>query len=122
MSVTPEILSSSRPHAAGFRDLPPQVAARNLGAFRILDVREPSEFTGSLGHVPGAELVPLGSVPQQAARLATETRPILVVCRSGGRSAHAAAMLARAGAREVFNLDGGMLAWSGSRLPVEHAQ
>ncbi|MCB9663237.1 MAG: rhodanese-like domain-containing protein [Alphaproteobacteria bacterium] len=122
MSVSSDVVAHARPHAAGFQDLPPAVAARNLGVFRVIDVREPSEYTGPLGHVPGAELLPLGAVPQRAHEVASEARPLLVVCRSGGRSAHAAAMLARAGAREVFNLDGGMLAWSGLSLPVEHGR
>lgn len=85
----------------------------------LVDVREPAEFTGELGHVPGARLVPLAMLLESGAELDPE-RDIIVVCRSGGRSARAAAELARRGFRHVYNLRGGMLAWNAAQLPVEH--
>ncbi len=99
-------------------DLPPKAAAERLQAFQIVDVRRPAEFTGELGHLPGARLVPLDRLPAQIAEL-DPGRPTLVVCRSGGRSARAASMLAAAGFSEVYNLDGGMLAWNAEGRPVE---
>ncbi|MCB9664998.1 MAG: rhodanese-like domain-containing protein [Alphaproteobacteria bacterium] len=114
------LLAQARPHPAGFADLPVAAAAAHLAAFRVVDVREPSEFTGPLGHVDGAELLPLSTVPDLAEELAAETRPVLLVCRSGGRSAHAAAYLAQEGGTDLFNLAGGMLAWNEAGLPVVH--
>jgi rhodanese-related sulfurtransferase len=80
----------------------------------LVDVREPHEWQA--GHAPKARHIPLA----QLARRATELppgRPIITVCRSGARSARAAAMLARDG-RQVSNLAGGMHAWARADLPV----
>lgn len=81
-------------------------------------MRQPTEFTGELGHVPGATLVPLGSLPEAAETWDREA-PLVVICRSGGRSATAAARLVIAGFRRVMNMSGGMLAYSAQRLPTE---
>lgn len=85
----------------------------------LVDVREPQEFTGELGHVPGAQLVPLATLLDVAATWDLD-REIVLVCRSGGRSARAAATLASKGFRHLYNLRGGMLAWNTARLPIEH--
>jgi rhodanese-related sulfurtransferase len=79
----------------------------------LLDVREPDEWAA--GHAPEAIHLPLG---QLATRLA-EVPPgsVVVVCRSGGRSARATAVLLADG-REARNLAGGMQAWAAAGLPV----
>ncbi len=87
----------------------------------VLDVREPEEFVGDLGHVEGALLVPMDALVARLPRLADRAdRPVVVVCRAGARSASAAALLAAAGFRHVFNLEGGMVAWHAAGLPVQH--
>jgi rhodanese-related sulfurtransferase len=102
--------------AEGYRDVDPsQVAAR--AGLRVVDVREPNEYTGELGHIPGAELVPLGAL-ESAAATWDKDRELVLVCRSGARSSRAAATLAAAGFRRVMNMTGGMLAWNAARLPV----
>jgi rhodanese-related sulfurtransferase len=88
------------------------------GRVRVVDVREPSEFTGELGHVPGADLVPLGAL-ERAAAAWDRARPVVLVCRSGARSARAAALLASMGFATSINLRGGMIAWNALSLPVE---
>lgn len=100
-------------------DVDPAFVAARRNALALIDVREPGEFTGELGHVPGAQLVPLASLPVQAAAWDPE-REIVLVCRSGQRSARAAAELASRGFRHLYNLRGGMLAWNAAQLPVEH--
>ena len=85
---------------------------------QILDVREHDEFNGPLGHIPGAKLVPLGTLADGAGTLARE-KPIVVVCRSGARSAQATLMLGKAGFEKVANLSGGMLRWRTQRFQVE---
>jgi rhodanese-related sulfurtransferase len=87
---------------------------------QVIDVREPEEFNGPLGHVPGARLVPLGKLNEEVKTLKNE-RPIVVVCRSGARSAQATVMLGKAGFTRVANLSGGMLRWRSQRFPVEGA-
>lgn len=96
--------------------LTPQEAAPRLAEFRVVDVREPTEFHDALGHVAPAELVPLASLAAAAAHW-RRSQPLLVICRSGGRSGRAAAWL-RAQGFATTDLAGGMLAWHQAGLPV----
>ena len=91
-----------------------QAAALAEGGAVLLDVREPHEWQA--GHAPRARHIPLGQLARRAAEL-PERRAIVTVCRSGARSARAAAMLARDG-REVSSLAGGMRAWARAGLSV----
>jgi rhodanese-related sulfurtransferase len=85
---------------------------------QVLDVREPNEFTGPLGHIRGATLVPLGELAQRAKELPKD-KPIVAVCRAGSRSAHATAILQKAGFSDIANLPGGMLRWRAEGRGVE---
>jgi glyoxylase-like metal-dependent hydrolase (beta-lactamase superfamily II)/rhodanese-related sulfurtransferase len=86
----------------------------------LLDVREPEEFVGELGHIPGALLVPLDALEHRFPKLAGYVdREVVVICRAGARSATAGAMLQRAGFRRVHNLAGGMLAWTRAGFPTQ---
>ena len=86
----------------------------------VLDVREPQEYTGELGHIPGSALVPLRQLAERVGELqAHKAGPTVVVCRSGVRSTTAAAILEGLGFDEVYNLQGGMVDWNDRRLPVE---
>ncbi len=108
---------SEAPPPAPFIDVDPAfVSAHHEVA--LIDVREPPEFTGELGHVPGATLVPLATLAEVATAWDLE-RDIVLVCRSGGRSARAATELVQRGFQHVYNLRGGMLAWNEAQLPVE---
>lgn len=73
----------------------------------LLDVRTPSEFSEQ--HVPHALNVPVQDLPRRINELGPTTRPIVVYCRSGGRSAQASAMLRQVG-YQVKDL-GPMTAW-----------
>jgi rhodanese-related sulfurtransferase len=84
----------------------------------LLDVREPDEYRGELGHVAAAALVPLATLPA-AARGLPRDRPIVAICRSGGRSGRAAIELAALGFSRVASLRGGMTAWNARGLPIE---
>lgn len=77
-------------------------------AVDLIDVREPSEW--KLGHIPGARLVPLGQIEEEIPKL-DPARETVVYCKVGGRSSHAAKLLAAAGIQNVSNLTGGILAW-----------
>jgi rhodanese-related sulfurtransferase len=80
----------------------------------LVDVREPHEWQA--GHAPRARHIPLGQLTVRLHELPAG-RPVVTVCRSGRRSARAAALLARDG-REAHNLAGGMHAWASAGLPV----
>jgi len=103
---------------AGIWEVQPQWLEEHLGAVQILDVREPDEFSGPLGRIPGAILIPLGSLGGRTVELDKE-KPIVSVCRAGGRSAQATNILRRAGFAKTANLTGGMLLWRAQGCPVE---
>lgn len=86
----------------------------------VLDVREPEEYRGELGHIPGALLMPLRELAARAGELEPHKgRIIVAVCRSGVRSTTAAAMLYGLGFERVYNLKDGMLDWNDRGMPVE---
>jgi glyoxylase-like metal-dependent hydrolase (beta-lactamase superfamily II) len=101
-----------------YEDVDTEFVRTHRGELDVVDVREPQEFSGELGHVPGARLVPLASL-RDATHEWDREREIVLVCRSGGRSAHAAVELANQGFRHLYNLRGGMLAWNAVSLPIE---
>lgn len=103
---------------AGVWEIDPHGLEEQAGAAQILDVREPDEFVGPLGHIRGAVLIPLGTLADRAAELARD-RPIVAVCRAGGRSAQATIILQQAGFKDVANLAGGMLRWRAEGYGVE---
>jgi rhodanese-related sulfurtransferase len=103
---------------AGVWEIDPLGLEEHTAAVQILDVREPEEFTGPLGHIRDAILIPLGDLAKRAGELSRD-RPIVAVCRAGGRSAQATNILQQAGFKDVANLTGGMLRWRAEGHPVE---
>jgi len=85
---------------------------------QVIDVRQPDEFDGSLGHIRGAKLIPLDQLAARSGEI-DAARPVVTVCRSGTRSAQAVVMLQRSGFGEVANLAGGMLRWRAEGCAVE---
>ena len=80
----------------------------------IVDVREKGEWDA--GHAPKAKHHPLGGLSSSMTKL-PEERTLVVVCRSGNRSARAGKLLAKSG-YDVVNLAGGMSAWRAAGLPL----
>jgi sulfur dioxygenase len=95
---------------AGFWEIDPHALEEHAREVQIVDVREPEEFAGPLGHIRGAVSVPLGALAERAGELG-KSRPVVSVCRSGSRSAQATVILREAGFADVANLAGGMLRW-----------
>lgn len=94
----------------------PREAAALLGGTAVLvDVRE--EYEWEAGHVAGAVHLPLSLVPTRLGELPRDRR-IVVVCRSGRRSAGVTDLLTGS-AFDAVNLDGGLLAWVEAGLPLE---
>ena len=86
----------------------------------LLDVREPNEYRGELGHIPGSLLIPLRDLASRSSELeAHRGRPIVAICRSGVRSTTAAAILYGLGFERVYNLKDGMVGWNDRKLAVE---
>lgn len=88
---------------------------RESGAF-VLDVREQDEW--DTVHIPGAHLIPLGQLPDRLNEL-PQDQEIVVVCRSGNRSATGRDILKDAGFSQVTSMAGGMNEWQAASLPVE---
>lgn len=86
--------------------------AARAGEALLLDVREHGEWVH--GRAPEAVHVPMGELRQDTV---PRDRPVLTLCRVGGRSAAVASALAQLG-YDVRNVTGGMLAWSAAGLPV----
>ena len=80
----------------------------------LLDVGEAGEL--AQGRVAGSTHIPLGQLPARAFEL-DRTRPVITICRSGGRGSQAAAFLAGQG-YDVANLDGGMTRWIAEGRPT----
>ena len=103
---------------AGIWEIVPQALEEISARVQIVDVREATEFSGPLGHIQGAVLIPLGELAARASDLVRE-QPVVAVCRSGARSAQACVILQRMGFGDVANLAGGMLRWRGEGFGVE---
>jgi sulfur-carrier protein adenylyltransferase/sulfurtransferase len=93
----------------------PEITPRDLKArldrgddLFILDVREPHEY--QICNLKG-KLIPLGDLPKRVSEL-DSSREMVVHCRSGKRSADAIAFLQKTGFKKLWNLKGGVLAWS----------
>lgn len=79
----------------------------------LVDVRTNSEYIA--GHIPNSLNIPVDQLAQAASGW-SRTQPIIVYCATGARSAQAAALLAGQGFRSVYDLNGGILAWTGQTV------
>lgn len=87
-----------------------QFAEAHAEGATVVDVREAREYVE--GHVPGAELIPMGYVPSQMARLPKD-EPVYLICRSGNRSLAMADFLIGSG-YDARSVAGGTVEWARS--------
>jgi len=93
------------------------VACEKCEAITLIDVRTPEEYQA--GHVPGAKLIVLNTLPAQVDAFPKQG-DVFLICRSGMRSAQAADYLAReCGHTNLINIEGGTMAWIEAGYPVE---
>lgn len=90
------------------RITPNEAREKMAAGILLLDVRTADEY--AQGHIPGAKNLPLDDLDRALTEYPDQTRPLIVYCRSGARSARAAAWLAHAGYAAVYDL-GGILSW-----------
>lgn len=84
----------------------------------VVDVREAADFAA--GHIIGARHIPHAEVDARAADLKrNKTKPVIVSCATGTRSAAAVAAFKKHGFEKVFSLNGGIAAWKQAGLPTE---
>jgi rhodanese-related sulfurtransferase len=96
-------------------DVAQAATLQTKGAF-MLDVRQPEEWTTV--HMPGATLIPLDELASRLSEV-PQGQPIVVVCRSGNRSAQGRDLLLQAGFNQVTSMAGGMNDWAVNGLPTE---
>ena len=83
----------------------------------VIDVRPGTDF--SKGHIINALNIPMSGFSGQIDKLTKyKEQPIIVSCRSGAQSSSACRMLRKQGFDQVFNLQGGIMAWQSANLPV----
>src|SRR5918999_4206734 len=102
-----------------FEEISPAEAASEIdaGGVALVDTREPHEYEEA--HIEGGRLVPPGILRDEIASAAPDrSQRVLLYCRSGNRSAKAAAELAEMGYDDVANVEGGILAWQEAGLPL----
>jgi len=87
---------------------------------KLFGASSTSSVRAVAGHAPKAKHHPLRGLPSSMSRLPRD-RTLVVVCRSGNRSARATKMLAKAGF-DAVNLTGGMTAWRGAGLPMVNSR
>lgn len=85
---------------------------------QVVDVREPHEFVGELGHIAGSINVPMAKLMEQAQGW-PKARPIVLVCKRSGRSRFATSRLEALGFERATALRGGMAAWNAHGLPIQ---
>lgn len=90
------------------------VTKREAGAF-ILDVRQPEEWNEF--HIPDSTLIPLGELASRVNELPRD-QEIVVVCRSGNRSAQGRDILLEAGFTQVTSMAGGVTRWRAGGYPT----
>lgn len=84
----------------------------------VLDVRDAADYAA--GHIPNARNIPFAELTNRQRELEKfKSRPIVVSCQSGTRSAKACGALRKIGFGEVFALRGGLTGWVEASLPVE---
>lgn len=113
---------------AGVPFVGPQVVKKHLDEGRdllIIDVRTPGEFTGKLGHIPGALNLPGAELKQRLAELGEDLKPYhdtltLVMCHTQNRAPGAARALKKAGFSRVAVVDGGMARWRSLKYPTSN--
>lgn len=75
----------------------------------LLDVREPDEFAAY--RIEGSTLIPMRAIPARMHEM-DRSAEVVMICRSGARSYHAGMFLKQNGFERVYNLAGGVIAWS----------
>ncbi len=100
---------------AGLPEIGVDWVAGHRAEVHVLDVRSAAEFDGDLGHLAGAQLLPLAELRARVSEVPTD-KPVVVVCQTGRRSALGTQILIGATLGRVANLAGGMVAWRDAGL------
>ena len=116
MSLLSRLLGTSESKPASLAVDVREASRRQADGALLIDVRQPDEWNA--GHAPNARLIPLGSLASRLAEIPRD-REVLLICRSGNRSGTAQRQLLQAGYEHVYNVTGGMNAWTSAGLSVQ---
>ena len=83
----------------------------------LIDCREQNEW--DMGHIEEAQFLPLSNFGEELKKLSDKSATVVCQCRSGKRSLQAASMLQDEGFENLFNLEGGILAWMDEGFPTK---
>lgn len=103
----------------GFKEISPTEVTQlvNHEDAVLLDIRDSGEVRD--GRIPNALHIPLGELQDRTKELEKfKSRPVVVYCRSGQRSARACSILQRQGFEALYNLGGGIMNWQNANLPI----
>ncbi len=90
----------------------------NRNALQLVDVREPDEFVGELGHIDGANSSSIQTALMDYLPTLSKEQTYVFICRSGKRSSRAAKLAVEQGFPHVYNMKGGMMEWNRRSFPV----
>lgn len=113
------VMSFARDRLLGFKEVKPGEAVRliNHEDAVVLDTRGQDEFAG--GHILNAINIPLSDLEKGMDQLdRSRTAPVIVCCRTGQRSARAAAILKKNGFETIYKLAGGLMSWESAGFPL----
>ncbi|MDM7322032.1 MAG: rhodanese-like domain-containing protein [Gammaproteobacteria bacterium] len=116
MLIASEIARLTRKYA----EISPTEAARMMSHEEplLLDVREINEYRE--GHLRDAKHIPLGQLGSKIDQLTSwKDKPVIIYCRTGNRSGVACNLLAKHGFTKLYNLAGGIMAWTHDGLPIK---
>jgi rhodanese-related sulfurtransferase len=90
----------------------------NQGGVLVLDIRDEKEYAA--GHLPKARHIPAGELAARVAEIAKfKAKPVIVTCKNGTRGGAACRLLKQQGFTTVYQLRGGLAAWTQASLPLE---
>lgn len=119
LTTTPEFIhfdsKEENLHFEGVFDIEPRELHEKLKVAQdkmiLIDVRQPEEYQGDLGHIPASQLIALDMLSERIQEI-PKNKTIIFICRSGNRSARAASFALDMGYQDVYNLKGGMILWN----------
>ena len=120
IAFLPRLIRRLRGEKRRWIDVDTLVQRLGRGVIAVVDVRNPDEFSGPLGHINTALNLPLDELSNRLTEIeAFQEQPVVLVCKTDKRSAVAATVLGNAGFRDVSILRGGMDNWNRAGKPVE---
>jgi rhodanese-related sulfurtransferase len=103
----------------GVPEISPKEVAEKIkdNSAKVVDIREPQEYAE--GYIDGITFIPMSQLGNRLGELGEKDAPLIMLCKSGGRSGNITAQLINMGYTNVTNMTGGMLAWMQNGLPTK---